>query len=138
MPLNLILSVTMVSWAIYKTVMSQKFGVCGINRFIKYSSDNIGRSKCFSRHYSDSESSSTTYFNKIGNKNYTADSWTNVTPKILSYVNRNLHNQKYHPLELIKQRIVNYIYAYYPGRKAPQFSVYDKVSKIHTFASISL
>ena len=33
---------------------------------------------------------------------------TNVTPKILEKVGRNLHNSQGHPLELIKRRIVTH------------------------------
>ena len=64
----------------------------------------------------------------INDKVYTVDSWTNVTPRILSLMNRNLHNQKNHPLELIKKKIVNYMYSKYPGPRGPLFSVHDQVS----------
>lgn len=124
---NLLKRSTMVTGAIYKTAISQTFHKCRINCCLKYSRD-IGRRICCTRPFSDHiHSSSNKTSNNIGDKNYAVDSWTNVTPKILSYRDRNLHNQKYHPLQLIKQRIVNYIYSYYPGRKAPLFSVYDKV-----------
>ena len=61
----------------------------------------------------------------IGNQRYPTDSHTNVTPKILSFIGRDLHNQKYHPLQLIKQRIVDYMYTTYHGPRGPLFSVYD-------------
>ena len=63
----------------------------------------------------------------IGDKYYDKDAWTNVTPKILSLMNRQLHNEKYHPLQLIKQRITNYMYQRYPGPRGPLFSVHDQV-----------
>ena len=64
---------------------------------------------------------------KIDDKYYDKDDWTNVTPKILSLMNRQLHNEKYHPLQLIKQRITDYIYQRYPGPRGPLFSVHDQV-----------
>ena len=39
----------------------------------------------------------------INNKEYQSDEWTNVTPNILSFVGRNLHMQKYHPLCILKE-----------------------------------
>lgn len=41
---------------------------------------------------------------------YPRDDFTNVTPKILAKVGRNLHNQPYHPLWLIKERIKAHFY----------------------------
>ena len=118
----------MVTRTIYKTAICQTFHKCGIKSSLKHSRDSLGRKNCITRPFSDiTQSSTNNTSNKIGDKCYAVDSWTNITPKILSYKDRNLHNQKYHPLQLIKQRIVNYIYSYYPGRKAPLFSVYDKV-----------
>eukprot|EP00058_Branchiostoma_floridae_P019131 XP_002604620.1 hypothetical protein BRAFLDRAFT_126779 [Branchiostoma floridae] len=67
----------------------------------------------------------------LGNR-YERDEWTNVTPQILSKVGRNLHNQQYHPLNLIKQRIHNHIYARYTHRGNPLFSVYDYLSPATT------
>ena len=64
---------------------------------------------------------------KIGGKQYDRDGWSNVTPKIISLMNRQLHNQKHHPLQLIKERIANYMYQRYPGPFSPLFSLHDKV-----------
>ena len=66
----------------------------------------------------------------IGDKEYDKDAWTNVTPKILSLMNRQLHNEKYHPLQLIKERIANYMYQRYPGPFSPLFSLHDRVRKL--------
>lgn len=41
---------------------------------------------------------------------YPRDDFTNVTPKILAKVGRNLHNQSHHPLWLIKERIKAHFY----------------------------
>jgi len=41
---------------------------------------------------------------------YPRDDFTNITPKILASVGRNLHNQSHHPLWLIKERIKDHFY----------------------------
>lgn len=38
------------------------------------------------------------------------DDFTNVTPRILAKVGRNLHNQSHHPLWLLKERIKAHFY----------------------------
>lgn len=43
---------------------------------------------------------------------YARDDFTNVTPKVLAKVGRNLHNQSHHPLWLIKERIKAHFYGY--------------------------
>lgn len=60
--------------------------------------------------------------------NYIRDDYTNVSPHLLSFVSRNLHNQKNHPLNLLKLRIIRYMYGSYVNRRGnPLFSVYDKL-----------
>ena len=99
-----------------------------IKKSVKLLNNYFGRKKscyrCFSKDTHDKEASS---WNSIGKNRYPVDSSTNVTPRILSYINRNLHNQEYHPLQLIKRRIVNFMYSHYPGARGPRFSVYDQV-----------
>lgn len=69
--------------------------------------------------------------NIILNIRYTQDDYTNVTPKILSYVGENLHTKKHHPLSLVRQRIVNYFYNYFPNNRGnPLFSVFDNISPV--------
>jgi len=64
---------------------------------------------------------------------YAKDAWTNVTPKVLSLLGRNLHLQKYHPLSHIRQRIVGFMYNHFPRRgKSPLFSVYDNLHPVVT------
>ncbi|KAE8597824.1 hypothetical protein XENTR_v10016616 [Xenopus tropicalis] len=64
---------------------------------------------------------------------YPRDDYTNVTSKILSKVGKNLHNQKYHPLWLIKERIKDHFYKEYVGRFGnPLFSVFDNLSPVVT------
>jgi len=61
------------------------------------------------------------------------DDFTNVTPKILSKVGRNLHNQSHHPLWLIKERIKTHFYSIYTAHRGnPLFSVYDNLSPVVT------
>lgn len=65
--------------------------------------------------------------------NYIRDDYTNVSPHLLSFVTRNLHNQKNHPLNLLKLRIMRYMYGSYVNRRGnPLFSVYDKLLPIVT------
>jgi phenylalanyl-tRNA synthetase alpha chain len=66
-----------------------------------------------------------------GGREFKRDSWSNVSTKILSHLGRNLHLQKYHPLSLIKGRIVNLFYKRFVGRTGnPIFSVYDDLDPI--------
>ncbi|CAK9830447.1 Probable phenylalanine--tRNA ligase, mitochondrial [Anthophora retusa] len=68
----------------------------------------------------------------LGHK-YPTDEWTNVTPRVISKLGRNLHILLYHPLSLIRQRIVNYFYLQFHNRIGnPIFSVYDNLSPIVT------
>lgn len=66
----------------------------------------------------------------VNNKTFVTDDYTNVTPKIISYLNTNLHLQKGHPLSIVRQRIVNYFYSSFTRRGNPIFSVYDNISPI--------
>ncbi|XP_055855947.1 probable phenylalanine--tRNA ligase, mitochondrial [Episyrphus balteatus] len=69
----------------------------------------------------------------IGSNTYNTDEWTNVTPKILSYLGANKHLQKNHPLSIIRQRVVNYFYKSYTNTRGnPLFSVYDNQDPIVT------
>uniref|UniRef100_A0A8C4RL47 phenylalanine--tRNA ligase n=1 Tax=Erpetoichthys calabaricus TaxID=27687 RepID=A0A8C4RL47_ERPCA len=64
---------------------------------------------------------------------YSQDNYTNVTNRILSKVGKNLHNQKHHPLWIIKERIKDHFYKQYVGRfGTPLFSVHDCLSPVVT------
>ena len=66
-------------------------------------------------------------------KPYATDEWTNVTPSIISKVGFNLHNRKYHPINLIRQRIVNYFYKRFENHVGnPMFAVFDSISPVVT------
>jgi phenylalanyl-tRNA synthetase alpha chain len=70
----------------------------------------------------------------VNGQSYPKDSWSNVSPKILSHLGRNLHLQKYHPLCLVKSQIVDFMYKNFPGRskRTPRFTVFDNLSPIVT------
>ncbi|KAL0119719.1 hypothetical protein PUN28_007868 [Cardiocondyla obscurior] len=64
---------------------------------------------------------------------YVTDDWTNITPNIIAKLGRNLHVQQYHPLSLLRQRIVNYFYEQFRSKSGtPSFSVYDNICPIVT------
>ncbi|KAE9538556.1 hypothetical protein AGLY_005655 [Aphis glycines] len=69
----------------------------------------------------------------VDGKSYIGDEYTNVTPKILSFIGINNHNRKDHPLNLFKQRLVDFFYDHFRGRTGnPIFSIYDKISPVVT------
>ncbi|XP_057336322.1 probable phenylalanine--tRNA ligase, mitochondrial [Microplitis mediator] len=66
----------------------------------------------------------------IGRK-YKTDEWTNLTSKITSKLNKNLHTTEYHPLSHVRQKIVNYFYKNYRNKCGnPLFSVCDNLSPV--------
>ncbi|XP_078137127.1 phenylalanine--tRNA ligase, mitochondrial [Sander vitreus] len=70
---------------------------------------------------------------EVSGHSYPRDDFTNVTPKVLDKVGRNLHNQSHHPLWLIKERIKTHFYSAYVGRWGnPLFSVHDNLSPVVT------
>lgn len=69
----------------------------------------------------------------INGECFPRDKWTNVTPKIISQVGRNLHNQTHHPLWHIKNRIRSYFYKNYrKSQRSPLFSVYENINPVVT------
>ena len=59
---------------------------------------------------------------------YQTDEWTNITPRILSLMERRLHLQPNHPIGLIKQRIIDFMYGKYNNvRGNPLFSVHQVI-----------
>ncbi|XP_059055943.1 probable phenylalanine--tRNA ligase, mitochondrial [Achroia grisella] len=69
---------------------------------------------------------------KINGTEFISDEYTNVTPKIMSYLGKNLHLRKDNPLSMVRQRIVQYFYKSFTHRGNPTFSVYDNLSPIVT------
>lgn len=71
----------------------------------------------------------------VNDKSYARDEYTNVTPKILSYINVNNHNRSGHPLCLFKQHIIDFFYGNFKGRTGnPIFSIYDKICPVVTIS----
>lgn len=69
----------------------------------------------------------------INGTEYPTDSFTNVTDKILSLLNRKLYKQPSHPLCLTKEKVVNFFYGNFKGRTGnPIFSVIDNLNPIVT------
>ena len=70
----------------------------------------------------------------IGNNNYQTDKWTNVTPRVLSKIGCNLHNQKNHPLNLLRLRVQNYFYnpQFLNRHGTPIFAVFDSINPVVT------
>lgn len=91
----------------------------------------------FLRHQSDFSAAEETQVKpkciSILNKQYETDSITNVTPRVLGKIGENLHNKKYHPLNLIRKRIENFFYGNFITRSGnPLFSVYDNINPVVT------
>ncbi|KAH0552698.1 probable phenylalanine--tRNA ligase, mitochondrial [Cotesia glomerata] len=64
-------------------------------------------------------------------KKYTTDDWTNLTPKIISKLDKNLHTRQYHPLSHVRQKIVNYFYKNFRNKCGnPTFSVCDNLPPV--------
>ncbi|XP_022257670.1 probable phenylalanine--tRNA ligase, mitochondrial [Limulus polyphemus] len=64
---------------------------------------------------------------------YPRDCYTNVSDRILNLIGKNLHHKQYHPLCLLKQRIVNFIYSkFVNSRGNPIFSVHDNLNPVVT------
>ncbi|KAF6769362.1 hypothetical protein AHF37_11142 [Paragonimus kellicotti] len=67
---------------------------------------------------------------------YPRDAWFNIPPRIIGLSERRLHNQQYHPLCLIKQRIVDFMYKRHARRDVggklsrPLFSLHDTLSPV--------
>lgn len=70
---------------------------------------------------------------QVGGQSFPRDDFTNVTPRVLDKIGRNLHNQRHHPLWVIKERIKEHVYSSYVGRSGnPLFSVHDNLSPVVT------
>ncbi|CAG9829317.1 unnamed protein product [Diabrotica balteata] len=65
------------------------------------------------------------------NQNYLKDEYTNITDKVSGYIGRNIYLQSSNPLNLVRQRIVNYFYKKYVNRRGnPIFSIHDNLPPI--------
>lgn len=69
----------------------------------------------------------------VSGKKLISDDFTTATPKILSRVGTNLHNQEGHPLCIIKEQIRDYFYRSSLNKRGnPLFSIYDNLSPVVT------
>lgn len=69
----------------------------------------------------------------ILDKTYESDSLTNVTPRVISKIGKNLHNLQGHPLNLIRKRIESHFNATQrDNRGQPRFRVIDSISPVVT------
>ncbi|XP_031626467.1 probable phenylalanine--tRNA ligase, mitochondrial [Contarinia nasturtii] len=69
----------------------------------------------------------------VNNVEYKRDGWTNLKPRIQSYLNRNIYLQDHHPLSIVRKKIVNHFYkSFISNRGNPLFSVADNLSPIVT------
>lgn len=91
----------------------------------------VHRLQCVRQRFLSSQVNSSEKTLDLFRQQYERDSWTNITPKILSHLDRNLHLKQNHPLSIIRKKIVNYFYgAYLNPRGNPLFSVYDNLSPV--------
>lgn len=69
----------------------------------------------------------------VNNRPYDIDKWTNLTPKIQSYIGRNIYLQKNHPLAILRQHIIDYFYkSFVSNRGTPQFAVLENMNPVVT------
>ena len=66
-------------------------------------------------------------------KSYRTDEMTNITPNIISKLDKRLHNVADHPLQILKDKIHTYLYAAHRTRwGSPVFTMIDDVSPVVT------
>lgn len=121
---------------------SKRISTPNCKQTVKYGSENVfGLQKlCSTNKVNYAAMSTDTYQQRdhqedktvvIQGKDYPTDKWTNLSPKILSYVGRNLHLQKDHPLCWIREEIVNHFYTtYMKSTRTPLFAVFDNFSPV--------
>lgn len=68
----------------------------------------------------------------IEGKEYLKDEWTNITPRIMDFMKSRFHQQKYHPICIIKRAIVDHFYSSYRHGRGPIFTVIDDISPVVT------
>lgn len=67
----------------------------------------------------------------IKNVEYKRDDWTNLKPRMQSYIGRNIYLQQNHPLSILRKQIVNYFYkTFVSNRGNPLFSVLDNLNPV--------
>ena len=70
---------------------------------------------------------------RVAGTEYNRDETTNVTPTIINKVGRNLHLVPHHPLNIIKERIVNHFHKQYTNRRGNAiFAHFDNLTPVVT------
>ncbi|XP_062503855.1 phenylalanine--tRNA ligase, mitochondrial-like [Corticium candelabrum] len=71
---------------------------------------------------------------RIGGKTYERDHVTNVSPAVIDKVERQLHRQSGHPVNIIKSRIENYVQSMFRtrGGLSPLFTAIDNLGPVVT------
>ncbi|XP_071785920.1 phenylalanine--tRNA ligase, mitochondrial-like [Asterias amurensis] len=111
------------------SILRHSFLSCRLNK-PRVSCQNVKRSSSFTSTNVSEENVDTV---SVCGRTLPRDNMTTVTPKILSRVGCQLHNQKHHPLCLIKERIRDYFYSAVLNRRGnPLFSIYDSISPVVT------
>ncbi|KAI6661137.1 Phenylalanine--tRNA ligase, mitochondrial isoform X2 [Oopsacas minuta] len=86
------------------------------------------------QHYSNSSQHNNIHNNvtiSLLDREYPVDNLTTITPTILSKVDRHLHNQYQHPIEIIKRRIVSYFsHKWVDSNGDPLFKSFDNFSPV--------
>ncbi len=106
-------------------VRVQGIGACLLRHAAKWSQPNVSQNhRLFS--------SKPENLNILGEM-YMIDKCTNVSPRVLNKIGKNLHCQKFHPLNLIQLRIKNYFYKNFLNRYGnPMFAVFDNMCPVVT------
>lgn len=104
----------------------------GYHIYVCEKQSSMSLSISLTRKYSVKTSCNVKTLTVLGNS-YNTDQTTNVTPKILEKVGKNLHCKHNHPLNLITRRIENYFNNNYRNNwRAPMFSIFDRISPVVT------
>ncbi|XP_066928791.1 phenylalanine--tRNA ligase, mitochondrial-like [Clytia hemisphaerica] len=70
---------------------------------------------------------------ELNGRNYKKDHMTNVPQNIINRLNKQLHNTKDHPLEIVKSKIVDYFHGYFRNRHGGcVFASIDNISPVVT------
>lgn len=95
--------------------------------------NGIGRSILVRSECSSAKITSAAKTLTVNDRVYDVDKWTNLTPKIQSYIGRNIYLQRHHPLSILRQHIIEYFYkSFVTNRGSPQFTVLDNLSPVVT------
>jgi len=71
-------------------------------------------------------------FTVINGKEYPKDEFTNITPRVISALNRKLYQQTNHPLCIIKRAIIDHFYSSYKVGRGPIFTVVEDLDPVVT------